>query len=62
MAMGDDDKLAGKIDEAKGRLKKAWGEITNDPRRKAEGSMDKGKGKLEQIEGDLENAVDPDER
>ncbi len=60
MAMGDDDKIKGKLDDMKGRAKKAWGEITNDPDRKAEGDVDKGKGALKNIKGDIKNAIDPD--
>ncbi len=62
MAMGDDDKMEGKLDQAKGRVKKAWGEITDNPDRKAEGSMDKAKGTLKDIKGDIKNAIDPDKR
>ena len=60
MGMGDDDKIKGKIDEAKGRAKKAWGEVTDNPQTKREGSMDKAKGKLEDIKGDIKNAIDPE--
>jgi uncharacterized protein YjbJ (UPF0337 family) len=60
MASGDYDKIKGKIDEMKGRAKKAWGELTHDPSRKAEGSMDKAKGKLEDVKGDIKNATDPE--
>ncbi len=62
MAMGDDDKLKGKFDDMKGRAKKAWGEVTDNPEHKREGSMDKAKGKLEDIKGDIKNAIDPDKR
>ncbi len=62
MAMGDDDKMEGKLDKLKGRAKKAWGEITDNPDRKAEGSVDKGKGTLKDIKGDIKNALDPDKR
>ncbi len=62
MAMGDDDKLSGKMDQLKGRAKKAFGELTDDPERKAEGSADKAKGKLQEIKGEIKNAIDPDKR
>jgi uncharacterized protein YjbJ (UPF0337 family) len=58
--MGDDDKLEGAWDKTKGKVKKAWGEITDDPDKKAEGSVDKGKGTLKDIKGDIKNALDPD--
>ena len=38
----------GKMDEAKGRIKKAAGELTGNSRLKAEGTIDKGAGKLKQ--------------
>ncbi len=60
MGMGDDDKLEGTWDKAKGRVKKAWGEIADDPDKKAEGSVDKGKGAMKDIKGDIKNALDPD--
>ena len=41
MAIGDDDKLRGRWDEAKGRAKKAAGEIADDPELKREGTKDK---------------------
>jgi uncharacterized protein YjbJ (UPF0337 family) len=58
MPMGDDDKLKGKWDETKGRAKNAWGEITDDPEKKAEGNMDKAKGKLEDVKGTIKNKID----
>jgi uncharacterized protein YjbJ (UPF0337 family) len=35
------DQAGGKWDQIKGRAKKAWGELTDDDFKKAEGSMDK---------------------
>jgi uncharacterized protein YjbJ (UPF0337 family) len=58
MPMGDDDKLWGKLDETKGKMKKAWGEVTGDREKKAEGTIDKGKGKLEDVKGDIKNKID----
>jgi uncharacterized protein YjbJ (UPF0337 family) len=60
MATGNRDRIKGKIDEMKGRAKKAWGEMTNNPARKAEGEMDKAKGKAEEVKGDIKNAFDPE--
>jgi len=60
MAMGDDDKLEGAWDKTKGKVKKAWGELTGDKEKKAEGSMDKAKGSLKDVKGDIKNAIDPD--
>jgi uncharacterized protein YjbJ (UPF0337 family) len=38
--------MSGKIDEAKGRAKKAAGELANDPSLKDRGRVDRGKGKV----------------
>ena len=51
MAMGDDDKLEGKWDQAKGRGNKEL---------KDEGMIDKAKGKLKEAKGNIKNALDPD--
>jgi uncharacterized protein YjbJ (UPF0337 family) len=60
MAMGDDDKLEGKLDQAKGRVKNAAGEISGNRDLKQEGAMDKLKGKAKEIKGEIKGAVDPD--
>ena len=60
MAMGDDDKLEGAWDKAKGKVKKAWGELTDDEKKKREGAADKAKGTLKDIEGDIKREIDPD--
>ncbi|HEX8908348.1 MAG TPA: CsbD family protein [Anaeromyxobacteraceae bacterium] len=60
MAMGDDDKLEGKWDQAKGRVKNAAGEITGNRDLKEEGTMDKLKGKMKEVKGAIKGAVDPD--
>lgn len=62
MAMGDDDKLEGKWDQAKGRIKNAAGELSGDRELKNEGTMDKLKGKMKDIKGDIKGALDPDKR
>ncbi|NNF58485.1 MAG: CsbD family protein, partial [Rhodothermaceae bacterium] len=35
----------GLIDEAKGKVKQAWGDLTDDPKLQAEGHADEAKGK-----------------
>ncbi len=62
MGMGDDDKVEGAWDKAKGKAKKAWGEITDDDEKKAEGEVDKAKGAFKDAKGDVKNAIDPDTR
>ena len=58
MAIGDDDRLRGRWDDAKGRAKKAAGEIADDPELKREGAKDKMKGKIEDVTGRVKNAID----
>ncbi|HEX7623126.1 MAG TPA: CsbD family protein [Anaeromyxobacteraceae bacterium] len=60
MPMGDDDKLEGKWDQAKGRVKNAAGELTGNRELKDEGTIDKLKGKLKEAKGNIKNALDPD--
>ena len=55
---GDRDRLEGSVEEAKGNLKQAWGDLTGDDRTKAEGMMDEAKGKAEQFMGDVKNAME----
>lgn len=40
--------MDGKVDELKGRVKKAAGELTGNERLKAEGTVDKAAGKIKQ--------------
>ena len=46
------DQAGGKWDQIKGRAKKAWGELTDDDFKKAEGSMDKLYGVIQEKFGD----------
>ena len=55
---GDRDRAEGAIDETKGHMKQAWGDLTGDDRTKAEGMMDEAKGKAEKAWGDVEDAAD----
>ncbi len=60
MAMGDDDKLKGKLDKVKGHVKGAIGEATGNRDIKDEGDEDRAKGSMERLKGGIKNAVDPD--
>lgn len=60
MAMGDDDKAEGAWDKVKGRVKRAAGELTDDPETKAEGDRDKLRGEVKDVKGRIKNAIDPD--
>jgi uncharacterized protein YjbJ (UPF0337 family) len=42
-----------KIDQAKGRMKEAAGDLTDDDELKAEGKLDQGKGKLKGFIDDI---------
>lgn len=51
------DQMEGKWDQIKGRAKKAWGELTDDDFKKAEGSVDKLYGVIQQRFGDTKEAA-----
>lgn len=55
---GDRDKVEGTIEEAKGRAKQAWGDMTDDDRTKAEGVVDEVKGRAQQFLGDIKDKVE----
>jgi uncharacterized protein YjbJ (UPF0337 family) len=45
--------MEGKMDEAKGRIKEAAGDLTDDEDLKAEGKIDQGKGKVKGFVDDV---------
>jgi uncharacterized protein YjbJ (UPF0337 family) len=51
------DQAEGKWDQIKGRAKKAWGELTDDDFKKAEGSADKLYGVIQERFGDTKEAI-----
>jgi len=51
------DQAKGKWDQIKGRAKKAWGELTDDDFKKAEGSVDKLYGVIQERFGDTKEAI-----
>ena len=55
---GDQDRMEGALEETKGDVKQAWGDLTGDDRTKAEGMMDEMKGKAQQTWGDVKDAAD----
>jgi uncharacterized protein YjbJ (UPF0337 family) len=57
MKPSTEDKTTGKLHEAKGAVKEAIGEITNDPDLEAEGSAEKNVGKVQNWIGKVEKAV-----
>jgi len=53
---GLEDKLEGKADELKGKVKQGVGDATNDHRLQAEGIGDQAEGKVEQAIGEAKDA------
>ncbi len=51
------DNVKGKLNEAKGALKKGVGQATDDPALVAEGTLDQAKGKAQQVKGHIKDAV-----
>ncbi|MGB8331410.1 MAG: CsbD family protein [Polyangiales bacterium] len=51
------DQARGKWDQVQGRAKKAWGELTDDDFKKAEGSVDKLYGIIQEKFGDTKEAI-----
>ena len=51
------DQAQGKWEQIKGRAKKAWGELTDDDFKKAEGSIDKLYGVIQERFGDTRKAI-----
>jgi uncharacterized protein YjbJ (UPF0337 family) len=55
--MALDDKVEGKLDQAKGTVKEKLGERTGDASLEAEGQADQAKGKVKDAWGDAKDAV-----
>jgi uncharacterized protein YjbJ (UPF0337 family) len=53
----NDDKIKGKIDDVKGRVKRQVGEWTGDENAQAEGTMDQAKGKVQNAWGNVKDGV-----
>jgi len=51
------DQFSGKWEQIKGRAKKAWGELTDDDFKKAEGSVDKLYGLIQEKFGDTKETI-----
>ncbi len=51
------DQAKGRWDQLKGRAKKAWGELTDDDFKKAEGSEEKLLGVIQERFGDTKQAI-----
>jgi uncharacterized protein YjbJ (UPF0337 family) len=55
---GQDDKGKGKWEEAKGKAKQAWGDMTDDEKKQVEGEAEEHKGKGRQTWGEAKDWVD----
>jgi uncharacterized protein YjbJ (UPF0337 family) len=53
----NDDKIKGKIEDVKGRVKRQVGEWTGDENAQAEGAMDQAKGKVQNAWGNVKDDV-----
>ena len=53
----NNDQIAGKWEQFKGRAKKAWGELTDDDFKKADGSADKLYGIIQERFGDTKEKI-----
>lgn len=60
----DSDRIEGPLKEAGGKVKEAWGDVTDDERTEAEGQADQVEGKLQnewgETKDDVRDAVDGD--
>lgn len=52
----DEDRVKGKLDDVKGRVKRQVGEWTGDENAQAEGAMDQAKGKAQNTWGKVKDA------
>ena len=53
----DEDRIKGKAEDVKGRIKRQVGEWTGDEEAQAEGTMDQAKGKAQNAWGKVKNAA-----
>jgi uncharacterized protein YjbJ (UPF0337 family) len=53
----NDDRIKGKMDDIKGRVKRQVGEWTGDENAQAEGAMDQAKGKVQNAWGNVKDGV-----
>jgi uncharacterized protein YjbJ (UPF0337 family) len=51
--MWNKDEREGRIDRAKGKVKQAWGDVTNDDRLRAEGRKDEVSGNVQEAVGQI---------
>ena len=56
--MAADTKTDGKTDELKGKAQEAWGDVTGDEDKQAEGKANQAKGHTKQAVGQVQDAFD----
>ena len=60
--MANDDEIKGKVDNLKGRAKQAFGAITGDKKKEAEGAAERVKGAAQEKVGEIKRKLDePDD-
>lgn len=61
----DKDRIEGSAKEAGGKVKEAWGDLTDDPGTEAEGKVEQAEGKVQNewggLKDDVRDAVDDDD-
>ena len=57
MTSSNQDRAEGTVDEAKGKVKEGFGDLTGDKQSKGEGMMDQAVGKVKQSVGDAKDKV-----
>ena len=58
MSDANKDRAEGMVEEGTGRAKSAWGELTGDESKQAEGKLDQAKGAAKQAMGDIKDKLD----
>lgn len=53
----DRDRIEGNVKEGTGKVKEAWGDMTNDPETEAEGERDQVEGNIQEKWGETKDAV-----
>lgn len=55
--MADDPKTSGQWDQQKGKVREAWGDLTDNPEQKRKGQVEQGGGKAKEVVGRVEEAA-----
>ena len=60
MKTTDQERNEATIDQAKGKIKEGWGDLTNDKSTESEGKLDQLKGKIREGVADVKDRLDGD--